>query len=87
MGCVNTDGSLTPIALRVLGELSALGAGATADAVARATGLPPYRARASLRELYAAGFVAGEPGSPRISETGLDRLRGDSALSLPAARR
>lgn len=87
MGCVNADGSLTPVALQVLRALSTLGAGATADAVARATGLPPYRARASLRELQAAGFVTGEPGSPRVSGTGVERLRDDHVLSLPAAPR
>lgn len=74
MGCVNPDGSLTPVALQVLRALSALPDGGDAESVAAATGRPLYRARASLRELEAAGFVMLDRGAHRVTSVGRAKL-------------
>lgn len=74
MACVNPDGSLTPIAIQVLRGIASQHAGATADAIARAAGVPVYRARASLRELHHAGLVEDEGTSHRITDAGRARL-------------
>jgi DNA-binding IclR family transcriptional regulator len=58
MGCVNPDGSLTPVALQVLRALAESDEPMTGDLIARVTGLPVYRARASLRELRSARLDA-----------------------------
>lgn len=86
MGCINPDGSLTPVALQVLRALAADGEPMTGDIVARVTGLPVYRARASLRELQSAGLVTTESGMPRLSAMGQARLDalGARGASLPA---
>ena len=86
MGCVNPDGSLTPVALQVLRALSALPGGGDAESVAHATGRPLYRARASLRELEAAGFVALDRGAHRLTNAGRAKLgapatRADTGLA------
>jgi len=74
MGCINADGSLSPVALQVLRALAASTEPVTGDVVARVTGLPVYRARASLRELQSAGLVTDESGAPRLSALGQARL-------------
>lgn len=74
MGCVNPDGSLTPVALQMLRALSALPDGGDAESVAHATGRPLYRARASLRELEAAGFVMLDRGAHRLTNAGRAKL-------------
>lgn len=74
MGCVNPDGSLTPVALQVLRALSALPDGGDAESVADATGRPLYRARASLRELEAVGLVALDRGAHRLTSAGRAKL-------------
>jgi len=74
MGCINVDGSLSPVALQVLRALAASTEPVTGDVVARVTGLPVYRARASLRELQSAGLVTDESGAPRLSALGQARL-------------
>lgn len=56
MPCLNADGSLTAVAERVLG--GALDGDIDPESAARAAGVPLYRARASLRELAAAGLIA-----------------------------
>ena len=74
MGCVNPDGSLTPVALQVLRALLALPEGGDAESVALATGRPLYRARASLRELEAGGFVMLDRGAHRVTNSGRAKL-------------
>jgi DNA-binding IclR family transcriptional regulator len=74
MGCVNSDGSLTPVALQVLRALSVLPDGGDAESVAAATGRPLYRARASLRELEAAGVVMLDGGAHRLTNVGRAKL-------------
>ena len=81
MGCINPDGSLTPVALQVLRALSALPDGGDAELVAHATGRPLYRARASLRELEAVGFVALERGAHHLTKAGRARLAGAPAMA------
>ncbi|HET9011332.1 MAG TPA: hypothetical protein VFN38_05920 [Gemmatimonadaceae bacterium] len=83
MACVNPDGSLTPVAEKVLRALAASTVAETAQAVALATGLPIYRVRASLRELEDAGLLTGEPGPRRVSAAGLAKLA--SLAPSPAA--
>ena len=72
MGCVNADGSLTVVAVRVLRALATSAAAGTAESIAAAVGMPVYRARVSLRELRAAGLITEDL---RVSETGLARLK------------
>lgn len=72
MGCVNADGSLTPVAVRVLRALSASTVAVTAEALAATVGMPVYRARVSLRELQTAALVTDQL---RVSESGLARLK------------
>ena len=74
MGCVNPDGSLTPVALQMLRALAALPDGGDAESVAHATGRPLYRARASLRELEASGFVTLDRGAHRLTSAGRAKL-------------
>lgn len=83
MGCVNPDGSLTPVALQVLRALSALPDGGDAESVALATGRPMYRARASLRELESAGFVVVDRGAHRLTSGGRAKIGGTPA-GVPA---
>lgn len=74
MPCVNADGTLTEVAERVLRAAASRGVVNDAD-VAALAGVPLYRARASLRELGAAGLVAAEGGSYRLSAAGEQLLR------------
>lgn len=70
MPCVNADGTLTEVADRVLRAAASRG-GVVSDAdVAAAAGVPLYRARASLRELAAAGLVGAEGTSYRLAPAG-----------------
>ena len=85
MGCVNPDGSLTPVALQVLRALSALPDGGDAEAVAAATGRPLYRARASLRELEAAGFVMLDRGAHRLTSAGRTKIGATPQLATAPA--
>lgn len=82
MGCVNPDGSLTPVAVQMLRALASMPDGGDAESVAQATGRPLYRARASLRELEAAGFVALDRGAHRVTSAGRARI---GAAPAPAA--
>ena len=54
MPCVNADGSLTPIAQRVLESLLTPG---TVSQICERSGIPLYRVRGSLRELTALGTI------------------------------
>ena len=54
MACVNADGSLTPIAQKVL---SALEPPATVIEINLRAGIPLYRVRASVRELADLGML------------------------------
>lgn len=55
MPCLNPDGTLTRFAHGVLSHLAAAPAGIAA--IARATALPLYRLRATVRETAAAGLI------------------------------
>ncbi len=59
MACVSPDGRLSDSGRRIL---AALAQEATAEGVARATGLPLFRVRGGLRELEAAGLVRAVEG-------------------------
>ena len=80
MPCLNADGSLTRIAEDVLRAVAATPA-ATPEAIARATGLPLYRTRSSLRELGEAGLLVEQHGVYRITPHGesLGRVAGEGA--------
>lgn len=54
MACVNADGSLTPIAQKVLGALEQP---ATVTEINQRSGVPLYRVRASVRELAQLGML------------------------------
>jgi DNA-binding IclR family transcriptional regulator len=81
MGCVNPDGSLTPVALQMLRALSAMPDGGDAESIARISGRPLYRARSSLRELEAGGFVALDKGAHRLTSAGRARLATAPAIA------
>lgn len=72
MACVNADGTLTAVAERVLRAL--LDDVLTPEEIARATEIPLYRARASLRELAAAGYLAEDAGGWRLTDAGRARV-------------
>lgn len=71
MACINPDGTLTPTAQAVI---SALITYSSAVDIGRATGLPIYRVRATIRELIEARLVLETDGSCQLTELGKDRL-------------
>lgn len=80
MPCVNADGSLTTVGERVLG--AARGALLDAESVARTAQVALYRARASLRELSAAGLLAERGGKYYITPAGEALLTGARDLRV-----
>jgi hypothetical protein len=80
MPCVNSDGSLTPIAAQVLGALASVEAPGTTDAVARAAALPVYRVRSTLRELQLAGLVAEVDANRILTPEGRAKLAAAGTL-------
>ena len=60
MACVNPDGTLTSSAQAILDGLQTSN---RPEDIARATGLPPYRVRSSLRELTQLGLVVESSGT------------------------
>lgn len=82
MPCVNSDGSLSPVAAQVLGALASLDAGGTDDTVARAAALPLYRVRATLRELRLAGLIEEVDARRVLTPDGRAKL---AAAGVPAA--
>jgi hypothetical protein len=79
MPCVNSDGSLTPVAAQVLGALATVEAPGADDVVARAVALPVYRVRATLRELQAAGLIEEVKGRRVLTPEGSVKLAGVAA--------
>jgi hypothetical protein len=71
MTCINADGSLTPIAKKVL---AAMHSPATPPAIAQSAEAPLYRASASLRELSDLGLVKEADGYLQITEAVEKRL-------------
>lgn len=71
MACVNADGSLTPVAHKVL---SAMLEPRVALEIQQIAGIPLYRVRASLRELMGLGFVTQTDEQYQITESGKERL-------------
>ena len=71
MACINTDGSITYSARKVL---QILHTPQTFAEVAESTGLPRYRIRASLRDLNAAGLLSENEGNYVLTKEGADRL-------------
>lgn len=67
MACLNSDGSLTPIARRVL---TALQTPATVIQINQQTGIPYYRIRASLRELSELELLINNTEVFRITDKG-----------------
>ncbi len=73
MPCVTATGELTPSGRSIL---EALALPRDAQALAEATGLPLFRARASLREFVEAGLVEEREGAYVISGAGMEKLKG-----------
>jgi hypothetical protein len=73
VACINADGSLTASARKVL---RALENPLTAEEIRDATGQPLFRIRASLREMEAAGLVAGAEGYFTVTDEGREKLLG-----------
>jgi predicted transcriptional regulator len=71
MACIAPDGALTPQAKVVLG---AMVAPAHLEDVARQTGLPLFRIRASVRELAQAGLLEESGGAYRVTAAGREKL-------------
>jgi len=67
MACVNADGSLTPIAQKVL---SAILEPVIPMQIQQTSGLPIYRVRASLRELMDLGLVEQHGENYQITDLG-----------------
>jgi hypothetical protein len=81
MPCVNSDGSLTPVAAHVLGAIAAVEAPGADDAVARVAALPLYRVRSTLRELQLAGLIEEAEGKRVLTPEGSTKL---AAVAAPA---
>jgi hypothetical protein len=71
MACINPDGTLSVIAHRVL---SALTRPLTPEALARATAVPLYRVRGTVRETGAAGLIEPVDGGYLLTEKGREVL-------------
>lgn len=71
MACINADGSLTPIAQKVL---RAILEPATASEIQQRAGIPLYRVRASLRELMELNMVVQQEDRYHITALGQARL-------------
>ncbi len=67
MACINADGSLTPIAQKVL---NAILEPAIPMQIQQISGLPIYRVRASLRELMDLGLVQQNGENYQTTELG-----------------
>jgi len=72
MPCVTATGELTTSGRTIL---EALVTPRDAQALADATGLPLFRARASLREVVEAGLAEEKEGSYVATARGRERLR------------
>lgn len=75
MACINSDGSLSGAAKKVLGAMQSP---TTLEDVSESTMLPLYRIRASVRELIEAGLVEEKDGLYVITPAGQARLAGHS---------
>jgi predicted transcriptional regulator len=71
MACINSDGSLSGAAKKVLGAMQSP---TTLEDVSESTMLPLYRIRASVRELIEAGLAEEKNGLYSITATGRARL-------------
>ncbi len=71
MACINSDGTLVASARAML---TACRKPSTPEQIAVATGLSLYRVRGGLRELAAAGLVAGQDGIYQLTGAGEIRL-------------
>ena len=71
MACIDSSGTLMPTARMVLKTLRQAHNPAE---VAKLTGLPTYRVRASLRELVEMGLLAQDEGVYRITPAGEQKL-------------
>ncbi|MDY6985344.1 MAG: hypothetical protein SVE93_02930 [Candidatus Thermoplasmatota archaeon] len=71
MPCVLPDGSVAPVAKRIL---------ATAlqekseEEISKLTGIPVYRVRSSIRELLDAGFIEEKGGKYLTTEKGKEKI-------------
>lgn len=71
MACINADGSLTPIAKKVLTALQSPG---TAIEISERSGVPLYRVRSSFRELTQLGAMQVANDTYQISDYGRQLL-------------
>jgi predicted transcriptional regulator len=71
MACINTDGSLSPIAQQIL---TALYSPTKLLEINQKTGVPLYRIRASIRELTDLGFMIEMDGYYHITDNGREKL-------------
>lgn len=87
MACINPDGTLTMIAASVLGTLGARGPMVAAD-LARESGVPLYRVRATIRETGRALLIAPADGGAAETADGTTVWQltdlGQEALELGA---
>ena len=72
MACVNADGSLTPIAQKVLTALSTPG---NAIEISERSGVQLYRVRSSFRELSLLGAIIMLNDLYQISDYGRELLK------------
>jgi len=72
MPCVWPDGSLSTSGRLML---AAVQTDSTAEDVAEVTGMPLYRARSSLRQLLAAGYISEEDGRFSQTEDGAAKVK------------
>lgn len=75
MACINSDGSLSGAAKKVLGAMQSP---TRLEDVSESTMLPLYRIRASVRELIEAGLAEEKDGLYVITLNGQARLSGQS---------
>jgi len=71
MPCVLPDGSVAPVAKRVL---SSAREARSAEDISKDTGLPIYRVRGSIRELMEAGLVEERGGKYQTTEAGRKKI-------------
>ena len=72
MACLSADGKPTEMGVNLL---KALKKGlSTPEEVAKDTGIPLFRVRSSLRNLMAAGYVAGQGEGYELAEQGVEFL-------------
>jgi predicted transcriptional regulator len=71
MACINPDGTLTPIAQKVLTAMTSSG---NLAEISQTAGIPFYRVRSSIRELSDMGLIDEDNGFYKLTDNGKVRL-------------